>query len=271
MSIELSCFDKKYINDPEEIIIKIIALVNINGALVLQNSDACRDFKEAFRCHFGLIETILVEAGRLPHWNGHKHRLQSSIDTLAWQQPDKWLERIYNEIPVLLAANNLARRAKLRLLVFSVSNRIQYLVEVVDFPFEKKVRPLNVGLFKDEHIVSNEHSFMKTNQRVVYEAAAQQALVDDCQDMLLYNTEGMIAESTIANVFILRANKLLTPPLSDGCVQGVFRQGLLSGTACFQGFRVVEQSLTPEDAQNADAVFLSNALRGMRQVDNLLF
>ena len=247
------------------------AFVNINGALISKNSAASQEFRKAFDTHFGLIETILVEANHLPHWNGHKHRLQISIGALGWQLFPDWFEQIYNEISVLLAANNLGSRSKLRLLVCSVSGKIQYLIEVFDFPFEKKTRPLNIGLVQDVVIVTSEHSFMKNNQRTVYETAAQQAVVNDCQDMLLLNAAGEVVESTIANVFILRGNQLLTPPLSDGCVQGVFRQGLLSGTIGFQNFRVVEESLKPEDIRNAEAIFLGNALRGMRQVDHLLF
>jgi len=249
----------------------ISALANINGTYVSQNSDAYRDFREAFRSHFGLIETLLVESGRLPHWNGHKHRLQISIDALGWQLFPDWFEQIYKEIPALLTANHLDGRAKLRLLVCRVAGNIQYLMDAFDFPFEKKSRPLSIGLAKDVAVVAGDRSFMKSNQRSVYEAAAQQAVANDCQDMLLCNQAGMVAESTIANVFILQGNQLLTPPLSDGCVQGVFRQGLLSGAIGFQKFRVAEQSLKPEDIQNAEAVFLGNALRGMRQVDHLLF
>lgn len=234
--------------------------------------DAYRDFMRDFNSHAGLIETILSEAGRLPHWNGHCHRLKTSFETLGWPLREEWPEQIYREILALLAANLLTGgRAKLRLLVFEASGQIHYMSESFDFPFEKKTASLNIGLARDITVAAGRYAFMKNNQRTVYEAAAQQALENGFQDVLLLNAAGKVAESTVANVFVLRDNQLLTPLLADGCVQGVFRRELLSGVICFQGLRVAEQSLTPEDIKNADAVFLGNALRGMRQVDNLFF
>lgn len=247
------------------------ASVDINGTLVAQDSAEYGNFMSVFKVSFGLIETILVEAGVMPHWNGHRARLLRSIAFLDWQLPSDWLERIYMGVRALLAGNTFLGRAKLRLLLCYVNGNMQYLIEAFDFPYQNKMQPLTIGLAKDVALVANKHSFLKSNQRLVYEIGAKQAAANDWSDVLLCNESGMIVESTMANIFILKNNCLLTPPLADGCVQGVFRQGLLSGSICFQNFQVQEQSLSPNNIQQADAVFLCNALRGMRRVDYLLF
>lgn len=234
-----------------------------------EGAAAYADFLQDFKTHFGLIETILSEGGRLPHWNGHDHRLRTSMEALGWPLHEEWPEQVYKEILAALAANRLTGRARIRLRVFKSSDQIHYLVESSGFPFERNAGLLNIGLAVGLAVTADEHSFMKNNQRAVYEAAARQARERGFQDMLLLNAAGHVVESAIANVFILQDNRLRTPPLSDGCVQGVFRQGLLSGTIYFQGSRPEESPLTPGDIENAEAVFLGNALRGMRRVDNV--
>jgi branched-chain amino acid aminotransferase len=97
--------------------------------------------------------------------------------------------------------------------------------------------------------------------------AAREAETSGFDDALFLNTQGKLACTTIGNVFVLENNTIVTPPLSDGALDGIMRALLLEHPP--HGFRVVEQSLTLERALNADAVFITNSVRLARPVTRL--
>lgn len=88
--------------------------------------------------------------------------------------------------------------------------------------------------------------------------AARRAGVDE---VVFLNTRGELCEGATSNVFVCKGERLLTPPLSSGCLAGTTRRGLLeSGEA-------EEAVLTMADVEGADRVFLSSSTRGLVPVE----
>jgi len=77
-----------------------------------------------------------------------------------------------------------------------------------------------------------------------------------CEEAILLNAEGFVAECTGDNVFIVKGNELLTPPLSAGALYGITR-GVVMSLAAESGLRVAEPNLTRYDLFNADECFLT--------------
>jgi branched-chain amino acid aminotransferase len=94
---------------------------------------------------------------------------------------------------------------------------------------------------------------------------AQQA---GCDEVVLLNERGEVAECTAANVFCARAGRVSTPPLNSGCLEGVTRDILLEIGATV-GVPVEEQVLRPEDLYSADEVFISSTNRSMIAVGEI--
>jgi para-aminobenzoate synthetase/4-amino-4-deoxychorismate lyase len=69
-----------------------------------------------------------------------------------------------------------------------------------------------------------------------------------------------LTEGARSNVFLLKDSVWLTPPLESGVLNGIMRQEILR----IREVRV--QKLYREDLRSADAVYLSNALRGLIRV-----
>jgi para-aminobenzoate synthetase/4-amino-4-deoxychorismate lyase len=95
----------------------------------------------------------------------------------------------------------------------------------------------------------------------LYARAFEQAQRDGLEDLLFFNLRGELTEGAISNVFIEKGGKMLTPPIDCGLLAGVYRRHLLESRA-----DVKEQVLNEEDLRNADAVYLANAVRGLRRV-----
>ncbi len=77
-----------------------------------------------------------------------------------------------------------------------------------------------------------------------------------CEEAILLNAEGFVAECTGDNVFIVKENQLLTPPLSAGALYGITR-GVVMALAAQSGMEVAEPNLTRYDLFNADECFLT--------------
>lgn len=84
-------------------------------------------------------------------------------------------------------------------------------------------------------------------------------------EALLLNTRGELACATVANLWLVRAGTLLTPPLASGATAGVVRGALLAAAPRL-GLRAAEAALTPDDLLRADEALLTNSVRGVQAV-----
>jgi branched-chain amino acid aminotransferase len=77
-----------------------------------------------------------------------------------------------------------------------------------------------------------------------------------CEEAIMLNAEGYVAECTGDNLFLVRKGELLTPPLSAGALHGITRNTVME-LAAASGMRVSEPNLTRYDVFNADECFLT--------------
>ncbi len=83
-------------------------------------------------------------------------------------------------------------------------------------------------------------------------------------DAIMINESGRIAGSTRSNIFLVRASSLFTPVLGQGCIPGIMREVIIK-LATDAGLQVNDHSsLTPAVLDDADEVFFTNAIEGIR-------
>jgi len=87
-------------------------------------------------------------------------------------------------------------------------------------------------------------------------------------DALLLNEQGRLAECTSANVYLVCRGRILTPPLSSGCLPGITREALREVIPA-AGYTFVEQDLTPSDLDEAEEVFISSTTREVAAVESI--
>ena len=75
------------------------------------------------------------------------------------------------------------------------------------------------------------------------------------------NERQEITEGAISNIFIQRGHRLLTPPVHCGLLNGIYREHLLETRP-----DISEAILPVEDILEAEHVYISNAIRGLREV-----
>ena len=76
------------------------------------------------------------------------------------------------------------------------------------------------------------------------------------EEAIMLNAEGYVAECTGDNIFLVKGEQLLTPPLSAGALYGITRATVIE-LAEQSGLKVSEPNLTRYDVFNADECFLT--------------
>jgi branched-chain amino acid aminotransferase len=89
--------------------------------------------------------------------------------------------------------------------------------------------------------------------------ARREAVAAGADDAVLLNTQGRVAETTIANIFCLIGGGLVTPPVSEGALPGVMRAEVIRLA------RAEERPIAADELARASEIFVSNAL-GIRPV-----
>lgn len=87
-------------------------------------------------------------------------------------------------------------------------------------------------------------------------------------EVILLNEHGEVAECTSANIFCVKQGKVLTPPLSSGCLEGVTRSVLLE-IATRVDVQIVEKTITPDDLYSAEEVFITSTNRTLLGVSEI--
>jgi branched-chain amino acid aminotransferase len=103
-------------------------------------------------------------------------------------------------------------------------------------------------------------SNLKSANYLPYIMAARYAKENKLNDCLVMNVHERIADASIANIFLIKNGKLITPALKEGCVNGVMRRFLL------EEYKAEETIVTVEDVLAAGEIFLTNAVNGLRWV-----
>ncbi|WJF89767.1 bifunctional anthranilate synthase component I family protein/class IV aminotransferase [Paraburkholderia bonniea] len=98
----------------------------------------------------------------------------------------------------------------------------------------------------------------KTTRRAAYDTAWRMAEAHGAFDMLFFNERGELTEGGRSNVFVKLDGRWWTPPLRSGVLPGVMRGVLLDDAV----FGAAERVLTRDEVLRAEALMLSNALRG---------
>jgi branched-chain amino acid aminotransferase len=212
--------------------------------------------------------------GKLLLADDHFERFFSTARALGYQLPALLKqERLLDEISQLVKKSAANKLARLRLTAWrgeggllEGDDTLQYAIEC--WPLDEAMDQYNenglvIGIYPEARKTTDAFSRYKTNNFLAYSLAARHAKAMRWNDALLLNERGGLADSCIANLFIVKNEKLITPPLSEGPVEGIMRRQIM------RHFPVVEASLRPEDLETADEIFLSNAIRGIRWVRQL--
>ena len=201
---------------------------------------------------FSLVETLLWKDG-YPLLELHLDRLQDSASYF-----DFACDREEVKTALLAHAVAFTQPRKVRLLL-DCKGILHIASEGLEI--NGSASSIRVRIATQRTDSSDRMLFHKTTHRPLYAQAWKAAIQDGFDDVLFLNQRDEVTESAIGNLFLEKDSKWLTPPVESGLLAGVQRRLLLDTRP-----EIEQCVLSLADLRQADAVYLSNAVRGLRRV-----
>jgi branched-chain amino acid aminotransferase len=253
------------------------SFLHFNGDIQPADAPVISASSRGLRYGDGLFETIKVLNGAMPLFPLHIERMMQGLSILQMELPTHYTPDYLREsILDLCRRNNTEKAARVRITIIRGNGSLY----TVDNPYASVL--IQADPLADTYLTWNETGFkidvytqvqkscdmlanVKSNNYLPYVMASLYAQKEHLNDCLLLNIHDRICDATIANMFWVRNRIIYTPPLSEGGVAGVMRRYLLTRLPA-EGFTIEEKICTPFDLEEADEIFLTNGLYGIRWV-----
>jgi branched-chain amino acid aminotransferase len=254
------------------------AFCSVDGVLVPEAEAVIPVLDRGFLFADSVYEVFRTRDGLPFAWNSHLERLRRSAMAIAMplQASDRDLMA---EVLRTLEASGAGPGAEryVRLIVtrgtgsapgidLSLAAGPQRVVVLArDLPTERTRTPCRATLVRrgigiDPAVKSGSYL-----PNVLGLAEARRRGADEC---LFVDDTGTVSEASTANVHMVRAGALHTPPLGSGILAGVTR-GLLLEAAAESGVLVVEKRISVDDMRGADEVILTGTVREIAPVTHV--
>ncbi|RYY59439.1 MAG: hypothetical protein EOO05_13255 [Chitinophagaceae bacterium] len=253
--------------------------INFNGKFVDATQPVLLADNKGYRYGDGLFETIKVYKGTIQLEDLHFDRLHTSLRLLGMKLPSLLTrEKICSSIVALCKKNKAEKIGRVRLSFFRGNgglleggDEVQYLIEA--WPLEPSVHEWNInglqlGIYETARKNTDGFSGVKTASFLPYIMAARNAKANKWNDAIVLNTAGRVCDTSIANIFLVKNGRLSTPSLAEGCIDGVMRR-YIQPLVKDHGLILEEKEVTVDELMEADEVFLTNAIRGIRWVERI--
>ena len=252
-------------------------MINYNGN-IQDTSNLAIENNRGFLFGDAIFETIKVNGTKILFLEDHYLRLMASMRICRMEIPMNFtMEFMEEEILklIVLQANKVSNR--IRFSVFRnaegyynpASNDVQFIITCSELASDTYVfssTAYEVELFKDFHISKHLLATLKTNNKMINVVASIFAKENNFQNCLLINEDKNVVEATNGTIFMKMGNQIITPPITDGCLNGIMRKQVIAIVAKMDGYEMIEKSISPFDLQKADELFISNVIMGIQPI-----
>jgi len=252
-------------------------MINYNGEILASDTNLSND-NRAFLYGDGIFETLKIVNNKILFFEDHCFRLMASMRIVRMQIPNNFtLEYIEEQILNTAKANNCSNSARIRFTVFRNEGGF-YLPQTRTISFVIQSSPINevkylfsnasyeVDLYKDFFISKQLLSTLKTTNKMINITGSIFADENDLQNCILMNNDKNVVESLNGNLFLLLGNKLITPSIDQGCLNGIMRKQILQIAKKIETIEVFEEIISPFDLQKADELFITNVIVGIQPI-----
>lgn len=254
------------------------SFILVNGEYHFKDEFAISYKNRAFCYGDALFETMHANGTEIQFFEDHIVRLKYGMQSLKMLVPAAINSgAIQKEIIKLLHKNKLYQGVRIRLSVFRneggkytpSENNTSYLVEtefIENDKYQLNQKGLIIDIYKEIRKPINTFSNLKTANSLLYIMAGLYAKEKKLDDCILINEHDNLVESISSNIFLIKGRTMTTPALNDGPIAGIMRKQILK-IADSVGFIINhESSINEEDLLNADEVFLTNSISGMKWI-----
>ncbi|MFH1259059.1 MAG: aminotransferase class IV [Elusimicrobiota bacterium] len=240
-------------------------IILVNNHLVSENEPQFALQNSGLLSGEGLLETIRARNGKIEFLSDHLQRLRKGAKYFRIKLPALPEEKL---IKILLQKNNLDREiARLRIML----TRCNTVVTVQKYlPLPSANYRQGVKLITARHPLNGKIAEYKTLFRLPYIQLNQQAKTRKCYDTLLLDKTGNLLETTTANIFLLRENKLYIPR-KENRLAGIMEKNIIKHGKKL-GYTIASRNININQLSSTDKIFITNSLVGalpVKKIDQL--
>ena len=216
------------------------------------------ELDEGYSFGLGLFETILFYKGKPVFLDEHLARINKSITDLELK-----IEKLKkDEVFQYLNNNKNTLEYEVLKIVLSEKNRLflkrEYTYTEKDY---QKGFSLNISkVRRNESSIFTFHKTLNYGDNILEKRKSKKLGYDE---PIFLNSKNQITEGATSNIFVVVEDKIYTPKLSCGLLNGIVRQYIISN------YDVIEKEIDIKFLNNADEIFLTNSLFGIMPVSNL--
>jgi branched-chain amino acid aminotransferase len=252
-------------------------MVNFNGVIVSKEENILVQ-NRGFLYGDAVFETVKIINGKVLFLEDHYFRLMASMRVVRMEIPMDFTMEYFEEQLVLVAkTNGHIESSRARITCYRndggyylpKNNSISFLIHSSHLDarlYAIDSLDCEVDLYKDFYISRQLLSSLKTTNKIINVTASIYASENGLDNCILLNDAKNVVEVLQGNLFMLQGNTLITPPISEGCINGVMRKQVLALAKKIEYLEVVEQVISPFDLQKADELFYTNVIKGIQPI-----
>lgn len=245
-----------------------------NGKFLKATIPQVRVTDSGYTNAIGICTVMPSIDGAIPHIHEHYARLTRDAKTVLDITPPLNEQEFCNIIHALLKENGLDKEGRARLRVQITGGVLNGFLEKVGIPniiftcthinAEQKQEEANAWVIEQYPRIAE--CVLENCKRLDYTrafCALRDARKNSGNEAITTNTDGNIACASSSALLIVEGTALITPPLEDGVLDSISRRILIRNHGARQ------ERITPDRLNRADAIILTNTVRGARVVSTL--
>lgn len=261
-----------------------------NGKILPAADPVLEAGNRLFQYGDGLFETMRIFNGKIILADYHFDRLFGGLQALMMATPPHFTRGyLQDAVLQLCRENDQLPSARARLTVFrkhaepkpaheghrrpndtnqEIFDQPSVLIETwpLDNGYVFSSEPFIIDVYPEARKSPDALAAYKTAAYLPYALAAVFARRQHLSDCLVLNTAGNVCDASVANVFLVKDGIIYTPPVSEGCINGVMRRHIINSIGQTISAAVIEKPIDVGMLSSADEVFLTNVIRGIRPV-----
>lgn len=249
--------------------------VDLNGTIMPEKDAVLPANSRAVAYGEGCFETIRSYKGKFLRLEAHIDRLNLGLQKLNAghkAHPQKIKERILRlldetgesnrDFRIRIQAGSLGKAG-----VFGDSGEIFTLITAT--PIDVTIKPVSLTVAEIRKIPTTSlDSSVKWSQYVSNMMALRKAKTAGFDDAIMLTQDGFVSETTIANIFWIKGDKIFTPSQSCDMLPGITRQIILDALKV-ENISLTETKAELRELSGADSVSLTNSVREIQAVSAL--
>jgi branched-subunit amino acid aminotransferase/4-amino-4-deoxychorismate lyase len=239
----------------------------INHQLIPEKQGRISINERGFLFGDGIFETCKIFAGRIYNFDQHQNRIKAGLKALKFSAPIANLE----ENCLKLITKNKIKNGILRISISRGIGSLGYLPTyesealIIIQTFDERPRPKNIslGIATQKTPIK---SLGKTKNALPYVLTKIEAQEKKLFDLVMLSEKKFIGETSSANIFWVKNDKVFTATKSCGILLGNIRKKLLK----ISPVKIYETEAKIAALKNADEIFLTNSSFLLLSVDQFL-